>query len=105
MQFIKIAKVSDFENKRFIRFSILARKIAIFKEEDGSFYGIEFACKHQNWDLSTGTLQGDVIECPRHNWQYNIRTGECLNKDSLRLRKYAVKVEGDDVYVSTAPLE
>jgi len=104
MEFIRIAKVGDFEGIRFKRFSILARKIAIFREPDGSFYGIEISCKHQNWDLTTGRIEGDLATCPRHHWVYNIRTGECLTHDSLRLRKYAVRVDGEDVLISLEPL-
>lgn len=105
MQFVRIAKVKDFEGKRFNRYTLLARKVAIFREPDGSFYGIEIACKHQNWDLTTGRIEGDIATCPRHQWSYNIRTGECLTHDSLRLRKYAVKVEGEDIYISLTPSE
>jgi nitrite reductase/ring-hydroxylating ferredoxin subunit len=103
MQFVKIAKTSDFEGKRFLRFTLLARKVGIFREPDGSFFAVEIACKHQNWDLTTGRIEGDIATCPRHGWKYNIRTGECLTHDSLRLRRYAVKVEGDDVLVSLTP--
>jgi len=105
MQFVKIAKRSDFQNKRFKRVTLLARKLAIFKDGDGAFYGIEIACKHQNWDLTTGRIDGDIATCPRHQWKYNIRTGECLTHDSHRLRRYAVRVEGDDIFISLTPQE
>ena len=105
MQFVKIAQRNEFEGKRFKRVTLLARKLAIFKEPDGSFYGIEIACKHQNWDLTTGRIEGDIATCPRHHWKYNIRTGECLTHDSLRLRRYPVKVEGDDIYIALTPAD
>jgi nitrite reductase/ring-hydroxylating ferredoxin subunit len=105
MQFIKIAKTSDFDSKRYKSYSVLARKVGVFRDHDGSFYAIEINCKHQNWDLTTGPINGDIATCPRHGWQYNIRTGECLNHDSTPLRRYACKVEGDDIYISPTPVE
>lgn len=105
MDFVRVGKTTDFAGKRFRRYTILARKVAVFREPDGSFYAIEFACKHQNWDLSTGRIDGDLVTCPRHGWVYNIRTGACLTHDSKRLRRYAVKVEGGDVYLSVRPVE
>ena len=104
MQFVKIAKVEDFERRRCKSFSILARKVGIFKDPDGSFYAIEVSCKHQNADLTTGRIKGDTVTCPRHGWEYNIRTGECLNHTSAPLRRYACKVEDGHVFVSLTPL-
>ena len=105
MQFVKVAKTSDFDTCRFRKFSLLARNVAVFKEANGSFYAIEVSCKHQNWDLTTGRFQGDTVTCPRHGWKYNIRTGECLNHESTPLRRYACKVEGDEIHVSLTPVE
>jgi len=105
MQYVKIAKVSDFDGVRFRKYTILARNLAIFKDEEGGFFATEISCKHQNWDLTTGKFEGDIVTCPRHGWVYNIRTGDCLNQDSTRLRKYDVRVEGDDIYISLVPVE
>jgi nitrite reductase/ring-hydroxylating ferredoxin subunit len=105
MDFVKIANVSDFDNLRFKKFSVLARNLAIFKDADGSFFATEISCKHQNWDLTTGCFDGDIVTCPRHNWVYNIRTGECLNQDSTPLRHYGVKVEDDAIYITLKPIE
>jgi nitrite reductase/ring-hydroxylating ferredoxin subunit len=105
MDYIKIAKVADFKGMRYRKYKILARNVAVFREPDGSFYAIEFNCKHQNWDLSTGKLEGDILTCPRHGWVYDVRTGDCLTHDSTRLRRYGLKVEGDDIYVTALPIE
>ena len=103
-QYVKIAKVQDFEGLRFKKFKIMARNVAVFKEPDGSFFATEYSCKHQNWDLTTGKLEGDLVTCPRHQWVYNVRTGECLTHDSTCLRRYGTKVEGEDVFVTLTPL-
>jgi len=105
MRFVRIAKTADFDEKRFRRFTLLAKKLAIFKEPDGTYYAIEIACKHQNWDLTTGRIEGDIATCPRHGWVYNIKTGECLSHSSAPLRRYTVKVEGDEIWVSLSPIE
>ncbi len=104
MQFVRVAHVSDFEHERFKSFRLMAKPVAVFKNGDGAFFAREMRCKHQNWDLTTGRLKGDVITCPRHHWQYNIQTGECLNQSSSPLRAHAVEVREDGgVYVSLTP--
>lgn len=105
IKWVKLAKTTDFQTTRWRSYSVMARKVGIVKKPDGTFYAIEVSCKHQNWDLTTGPLEGDIATCPRHFWKYNIATGECLTHDSTRLRPYALKVENGDIYVSLLPIE
>jgi len=55
-------------------------------------------------EVSDGRLQlgerASVLRCPWHKWEFEIATGRCLVDERLRLRRYAVHVEGDDVVVS-----
>ncbi|MFA6245080.1 MAG: Rieske (2Fe-2S) protein [Candidatus Hydrogenedentales bacterium] len=105
MQYVKIAKVTDFDEVRFKKFKLVARNVAIFKDAEGVFFATEISCKHQNWDLTTGRFEGDIVTCPRHQWVYNIRTGDCLTHDSTRLRRYGLKVEGEDIFITLTPIE
>jgi nitrite reductase/ring-hydroxylating ferredoxin subunit len=105
MDYIRLAKVSDFDNTRIKSYRIFAKLVAIVKDADGTFWATEIACKHQYADLTEGRFKGDCVTCPRHGWIYNIRTGLCLNQNSATLRRYGLKQEGSDLYVSVAPLE
>ena len=103
--FIKIAKIEDFKTIPIRSYRVLGRNVGIVKDQDGMLFATEISCKHQNADLTTGKLKGDTIRCPRHGWLYNIKTGECLNHDSSPLRRYDLEIRGDDIYVSTLPVE
>lgn len=104
IQYVKLAKVSDFNSVRIKSYRILARPVGIVRNSDGTFFATEISCKHQNADLSAGHIKGDLLTCPRHGWQYNLETGECVNHDSTPLRRYAMKVEGDELFVSLRPI-
>jgi len=104
MQYLKLAKVSDFEQKNIKSFSIIGKKIGIIKRKDGTFYATEIGCKHQNADLSQGKIEGHIATCHRHGWQYNLETGECLNHNSNPLKKYPLKIEGEDILVGMTPV-
>jgi nitrite reductase/ring-hydroxylating ferredoxin subunit len=43
---------------------------------------------------------GALVRCPWHKWDFEIATGRCPVHPRLRLRRYAVRVDGDDVVVS-----
>jgi nitrite reductase/ring-hydroxylating ferredoxin subunit len=41
-----------------------------------------------------------VVRCPWHKWEFDIATGRCLSDDRLVVRRYAVRLDGDEVVVS-----
>jgi UDP-MurNAc hydroxylase len=43
-------------------------------------------CPHAGEDLKHATVCGGVVECPRHHWKWDTRTGECIEGGTLKLR-------------------
>ncbi|TGN18391.1 Rieske (2Fe-2S) protein [Leptospira idonii] len=44
------------------------------------YLAFEDQCTHDGEEISCGTLEGEVITCPRHFAKFNIRTGEVLER-------------------------
>ncbi len=105
MDYIKLAKTDEFKDVRVKSYSLMGKKVAIILRDDGSFYAIEASCKHQGADLTTGEIRNNIATCPRHQWQYDLESGHCLNHDSLPLRKYSLRVEGETILVSLTPID
>lgn len=106
MEFIRLGYVRDFDHVRMKSYRMLGRLIAIIRERDGSFWATEIACKHQNADLvSEGRWEGSVVTCSRHGWKYDLRTGQCLNQNSAKLRRHHLKVVAGELHVSAHPIE
>jgi toluene monooxygenase system ferredoxin subunit len=106
MDYIRIGYVRDFDHVRMKSYRILGRLIAIIRERDGSFWATEIACKHQNADLvNEGRWEGSEVICKRHGWKYDLRTGQCLNQNSARLRRHHLKVVAGEFHVSVHPIE
>lgn len=66
---------------------------------DDEIRAYEDRCPHQASPLSEGDLDGEVLTCARHLWEFNAVTGEGINPDTSRLAEYPVKVESDTIYV------
>jgi nitrite reductase/ring-hydroxylating ferredoxin subunit len=67
---------------------------------DGAVHAIGNLCTHEYAILTDGFVEGDVIECPIHQARFSIKTGKALSEPAVvDVPTYAVKVEGDDVYV------
>ena len=67
---------------------------------DGEFHATQGHCLHLKGPLGHGKLEGCVISCPWHGWQYDVRTGHLLSGPaSADVPTYPVRVEADIVYV------
>ena len=66
---------------------------------DGVVCVYEDRCCHKGVRLSEGRLDGHVLTCAAHGWQYDARTGQGINPQVVFLRRYAVKMEGDEIWV------
>lgn len=72
--------------------------VAVFKVE-GSLHAIDNTCLHRGGPLGEGTLEGKIVTCPWHHWQYDVTTGKTTMSSDMGVRKYPLEVRGDDVFV------
>src|SRR5262249_47614874 len=73
--------------------------VAVFNL-DGGYFAIEDLCTHDGGPLAEGTLEGDVIECPRHGARFNVKTGDVLSLPATSpVPTYTVRVDGDEIKV------
>jgi nitrite reductase/ring-hydroxylating ferredoxin subunit len=56
-------------------------------------------CPHEDVLLLGGELDGEVVTCPGHGYQLDLRTGRCLHDARLELRRYKVTLIGDEVWI------
>lgn len=50
-------------------------------------------CPHQTTNIPHLALTGTKLTCPKHQWVFDITTGECIEKGSRPLRLWRSKVE------------
>lgn len=74
-------------------------ELALFNV-DGAFHATQAQCLHLKGPLGHGKLEGCVISCPWHGWQYDVRTGENEFDRALQLEKFEVVVEGGEVKIA-----
>jgi nitrite reductase/ring-hydroxylating ferredoxin subunit len=75
------------------------RSLALFNVA-GTFHAIDNTCTHEGGPLGEGELTGEVVCCPWHSAEFNVKTGEvlCPPADEA-VRSFPVKVQGNDVLV------
>ena len=91
------------------------RTIGVFRL-DGDFFALADRCPHRGAPLcSSGevvnavegvgdaarvTREGALVRCPWHKWDFDIATGRCTVDARLRVRRYPVRVDGEELVVS-----
>jgi 3-ketosteroid 9alpha-monooxygenase subunit A len=52
-------------------------KLVVFATEDGKLNVLDAYCRHMGGDLSQGTVKGEAIACPFHDWRW-AGNGKCI---------------------------
>ena len=95
---------SDNELKMRVRviaqtFTDLWRHRAMLNPIRSGFYAVQPHCLHLGGPLGEGRLEGCVLTCPWHGWQYDVRTGQNEFDLAIQLRTYDVQVDDGEVRV------
>lgn len=99
--FVKVAKKSDIPAGTSKQVELEDKGIAIaVYNVNGSYYALDGICPHMGGPLGEGDLDGNVVTCPWHGWQFDVATGNCVVRPGVKQTTYQVKAEGDDILVS-----
>jgi NAD(P)H-dependent nitrite reductase small subunit len=97
--FVKVAEAGDVPAGTGKCVEAGGKQIAIFNV-DGTFHAIDNTCLHRGGPLGEGELDGKVVTCPWHGWQYDVTTGGNLDDETARVARYDVKIENGAVLVA-----
>ena len=96
--FVKVARTTDFATRKSMRVTIGNVDVALFAV-DGVYHAVQNDCPHQHFSaLHDGILNGGEITCPMHGWTFDLASGMATIGGG-RLKRYAVKVVGNDILV------
>jgi nitrite reductase/ring-hydroxylating ferredoxin subunit len=95
---VTVAKTTELTVGAGIVAEVNGKSLAVFNI-DGTFHVIDNTCIHRGGPLGEGDLEGEVVTCPWHGWEYNVKTGVSVNNPSACVASYPVVIEGDEVKV------
>jgi nitrite reductase (NADH) small subunit len=97
---VAVCRLQDIPPGRGWPVQVADLRIAVF-ETAGGLRAVENRCSHVGNPVDDGPVSGEILTCPWHGWQYDLRTGHHLTVFGRRsgLRTFNVKVDGDDVLV------
>ena len=81
--------------------TVKGRAIAIFNIK-GEYFGLFNRCPHQGGSLCDGMVEGDIVICPLHGWEFDLRSGACMTVPGESVPRFTVTVEDGAVHLEEA---
>ena len=97
-KWVRIAKLADCPPGSACELVADDTMIALYNV-GGQLYALDGVCPHQGGPLGKGCLQGAIVTCPWHGWQFDVTTGQHQLNPRLHQPTFAVRVEEDEVWV------
>lgn len=83
---------------------VAAGRIFAVYNVDGEFHVLDGICPHAGGPLGKGALNGCIVTCPWHGWQFDVANGRhCLN-ETLTQPKYEVQILNGMVCAAIDPV-
>lgn len=102
MTFLRACSLDDLWEGEMDVFDVDDTEVLIIHHGPGQVCATQPYCPHQRVELVDGELEGKVLTCKQHLWQFDVTTCLGLNPDDAAIANYPVEVRGDDVYVDLA---
>ena len=97
-KFVKVASLQELPPGSAKAVEIGGTAIALYNL-DGAVFATSNTCPHRGGPLGEGDLEGGVITCPWHGFQYDVKSGKCLTNPALGVSCHGVRLEGDSILV------
>ncbi|MDD1758670.1 MAG: Rieske (2Fe-2S) protein [Methanotrichaceae archaeon] len=110
---IEVANANELMDGSTKKIKVQSREILLAKVK-GKYYAVDSRCPHFGGDLSKGKLDGDIIICPKHQSEFDLKDGHVIRwtdwsgiKSNLAkvfrspkaLKIYSVREDGDKIFV------
>jgi 3-phenylpropionate/trans-cinnamate dioxygenase ferredoxin subunit len=97
---IDVCAVDEIEEEDVIEVQCAGRSFAVYRSPEDTFHATDAICTHEHARLADGLVQGDIIECPKHNGRFNYKTGEARRAPArVNLCTYPVRAEDGRVFI------
>ncbi|MDA1161681.1 MAG: Rieske (2Fe-2S) protein [Planctomycetota bacterium] len=99
----RVASLQEIPSDTGLEVTAGGRVIALFNV-DGQVRAIDGICAHAGGPIAKGILNGQIITCPWHGWQYDVTNGTHCLTPAICQQPFEVTVEGEDVFVELSSI-
>lgn len=99
MAFQRVCSLDDLWEGEMQVFTVAGEDVLVVNAGAGIVRAFDAVCPHQDTQLIDGTLEGRILTCPAHLWQFDVESGLGVNPTGCRMKQYPTSVSGEDVLV------
>ncbi len=72
----------------------------LLMKRHGQIFALSNICPHMGCTLGGGSMDGYILKCPCHDWQFDIRTGRMWPEDTgIVLKSYEWKIDSGKIAI------
>ena len=75
VRWVKVLPSAELRRGALRKVRVAGRAVLLARLEDGALAATSVVCPHEAADLSQGKVYMGAIDCPRHHYLYDLRTG------------------------------
>jgi toluene monooxygenase system ferredoxin subunit len=96
--FVEVCSAEDIWEGEMQGFCVRDAAVLLLKL-DGRFRAYQGRCPHQGVALVEGDLDGAILTCRAHHWQFNVLNGDGINPRQARLKRFRTEIVGGKVLI------
>jgi nitrite reductase/ring-hydroxylating ferredoxin subunit len=101
MALVKVLDAADLVPGKGALVIVNGQDVALFRRGD-EILAIGNECPHQGGSLCDGWVEGDIVICPLHGWEFDLRSGACMTVPGESVPRYTATVEDGAIYLEEA---
>ncbi|MHC5251761.1 nitrite reductase small subunit NirD [Listeria kieliensis] len=94
-----VANFDDLPEKMGYECLIDGEKLAVFRLNNQEVRVISNVCPHKQGPLAEGTVSGEFVFCPLHDYKISLIDGQVQDPDEGCVKTYEAQIENKKVYV------
>jgi nitrite reductase/ring-hydroxylating ferredoxin subunit len=94
--YVRVADTSEIPIGKMKKVLVQGKEVLVANVGE-TFYAIGNVCTHERGDLSAGTLEGNIVTCPRHKSKFDVTSGKVVSSPKMML--FHPKIQDESVYV------
>jgi nitrite reductase (NADH) small subunit len=98
MAFVRTVKVAEVPAGTIRELQVEGKAVAV-ANVDGKIYAMNNTCLHRGGPLGEGSLEGKVVTCPWHGWQFDVTNGKAVQNPAAGVDCYQTEVRGEDIFI------
>ena len=98
----KVAALSEVPKGKLHLVAIGREEVVLLRRGD-EILAIGNECPHQGGSLCDGAVEGDIVICPLHGWEFDLRSGACMTVPGESVPAFAVTVHEGAIYLEETP--